>query len=487
MDRTFLIYFGLLALICLIAMRRPAAAVGAYLCTFGLEQWAQSQSGYFFVHASLTNLSTGCVLLFALAMQQVRGTPMFSGGMSATLWVLLTLLAWTAASLMWTIYDDALTRFKIYALPVVAYVFLVPLLIKNPRDLRSALLVLMVVGGAVLMLLVTTSTWESRHIILKQGAAIGSVIGNRGNPLATASMAGYVAIAALLLNFRGAGKFWLLLRWPLIALTLIVAFKSGSRGQLFAMVAAAIMFLPLSRRIKNLPGFVGICLGVGIMLMLATWAFDNYSSGDNRWDVENMMSTWQTSRGGTSTIVLQEWAAGGPLVWLIGLGHAGSFATEIAYYPHLVMVETLAELGFVGFALLWVFVIVTYLSYFKLHKAVRDDPVIRGTCAAAAAIFMFEIILSFKQGTLLSNGIAFSFAIILANLYRWSRTPEAAAELQSAAVSSGPTTNAAATAFAAPNFDSGGQPSFEPRAERKPRRRVEPIFLGDQRPTQAGF
>ena len=81
-----------------------------------------------------------------------------------------------------------------------------PLLIRTPGELKSALLVTMAVGGLILLMLVLDPRWDSRSVVLTQGAQVGSIVGNRGNPLATASLAGYVGVCALLLNFRGAGR-----------------------------------------------------------------------------------------------------------------------------------------------------------------------------------------------------------------------------------------------------------------------------------------
>src|SRR5690606_12790721 len=214
---------------------------------------------------------------------------------------------------------------------------------------------------------------------------------DRGNPLAVASLAGWLSIIALLINPRGLGKIWVLGRWPLVLLGLVIAFKSGSRGQLFAMVAAGLIFLPMSRRIRNIGGFLAMAFGVALMLGLATWAFDTFTADSGkRWDVDNMVSTWTGSRLDTTMQLLNFWLDAGPIAWIIGIGTSGSSRPDIVgFCPHRVRGETLGELGLVGCTRLWLFVIVAFITILKRYRAVAGDPERRGLLAALAAMVLF--------------------------------------------------------------------------------------------------
>ncbi len=416
---TFAIYFGMLGLVCLLVLRRPSVALGAFLCTYGLEQWAQSRDSFFFVNAALTNVATASVLIWALVVRRFRVQGGLGGGFSSVFWIIAALFLWSIVSLLWTPdRPEAIAIWRSRLPYIAATVLLMPLVARDMDDLKAGFQMTLLLGAAVLLLLTFDSAWTGRHIQLRQGAAIGSIVSDRGNPLATASLAGWVGLIALLMNFRGAGRFWQMARWPLVLLGLIVAFRAGSRGQLFAMVAAGIMFLPFSRRIRNIWGFVGTAAGVVLTLTLATWAFDIYAFGAaTRWNTDNMINTWRASRFETSRVVLEEWFDAGPIYWVIGLGTSASYDI-IGFYPHLVMAEVLAEHGLIGFVLLWLVVIYGYKAYAKIHAAFRDDPVARGTAAALAALFMFEIILSFKQGSMLGSVFAFGFAVLLGRLGR---------------------------------------------------------------------
>ena len=421
-STTMLIYAGLLAVVVLLVVRRPAVALGAFMCTYGLEQWAQSRDSWFYVNSSFTNIATVCVLLWALLVRRFQGVPILAGGVPRVFWMILGLYAWAVFSLAWTIApESAFANFRDAAPYLIAGIAILPLLVRDRWHLQSGFYMTLLLGSVVLLLLTFDSQWVGRHVVLKQGVAIGSIKGKGGNPLATASLAGWVGLIALQMNFRGAARFWQLARWPILALALMVTFRSGSRGQLFAMCTAGIVFLPFSRRVKNIWSFLSIALGVMLLLVLATWAFDQFAETDsNRWDLGNMARTWEGSRLNTSLIVVGEWAEGGPLTWLIGLGTSGSYVL-IGFYPHLVMAEVLAELGLIGFTLLWVITIYTFVNYAKLHAIVKLDPIARGLAAAVASIFLFEVILSFKQGAFLGSEWPFGFAVILGQLYEAER------------------------------------------------------------------
>lgn len=411
---TFAIYFGMLLLVAVVVLRRPSVALGAFICTYGLEQWAQSRDSFFFVNAALTNILTTLVLVWALVVRQFKGESVFAGGFPKVFWVIAALFAWSAFSLFWTLNPPAAVPIWMSRLPyILATILIMPLLVRDLDDLKAAFQMTMLLGGVVLLLLMFDSAWVERQVVLRQGAAIGSVISDRGSPLSTAALAGWVALIALLMNHRGAGRFWQLVRWPLILLGLTVAFRSGSRGQLFAMVIAGVMFLPFSRRTRNIGGFIGAAVGVVLILTLATLAFDWYAyNASTRWNPDKLIESWRTGRFEPSMIMMSEWVEGGPITWVIGLGTSASYEV-VGFYPHLVMAEVLAELGVIGFVLLWGVVIVAYTAYARLHRVVKDDPVARGLAAALAALFMFEVILSFKQGSMLGAVFAFGFAVVL--------------------------------------------------------------------------
>ena len=418
MDTTLLIYSGILGFVVLAILRRPAVALGAFMCTYGLEQWAQSKSGFFYENMALTNYVTTAVLIWALLVRQVKGIEA-RPAVPPVLVAVVALFAWSLVTAGWSIAPGrGLGIWKDKAPYLLATVGLMPLVVAGFRDLRAGILMTATLGTLLLLMLLLDTNWQGRQVVLNQGSAIGSIKSDKGNPLAIASLAGWISIIALLANFRGIGRLWVWARYPVVVLGLIVAIKSGSRGQLFALVAAGLLFLPMSRRIKNIPGFVGTAATAVVMLMAATFVFDAMvGEGSQRWNLAAMQSTWTGSRLGTAGILLAAWYDAGPAHWLVGLGTSASFDPQLLDgYPHLVMFEVLGELGLIGFVLLWAVTILAFKATRDLYRHARHDDEARGLVAIAGALFLFEVILSFKQGSMLGSPFAFGFAVLLGRL-----------------------------------------------------------------------
>jgi hypothetical protein len=417
MDTTILIYFGVLGTIALLALKAPAAAVGAYICTYGLEQWAQSQSNFFYTNNRLTNFVTIGVMLFALAVRQVRGVNLFAGGMPRSFWIFIALMCWAVLSCMWTVIGPS-GGFGVIV-GNAPYLFtaavIMPLLIRDSGELRTALVTTMLLGGGIVVMLLLTATWTGRSIQFGS-AGYGSIRGASGNPLAIASLGGWVALIALLCNFQGVGKLIQYARYPLVGLGIAMTIQASSRGQLFALLVAAIAFLPLSRGLKSVRGVFVAGVGVLTILGLAYLLFDLLvGEGNTRWDPQEMMNTFRASRLEMAWILISAWIDEGPLAWVIGLGTSASFDNDILFgsYPHVVAAEVLGELGFIGFALFSGFVLAVLLNSAKLARVFGESPAARGAAAAAGSLFLYEFILSFKQGSLLGSPFLFGFGIIV--------------------------------------------------------------------------
>ena len=116
-------------------------------------------------------------------------------------------------------------------------------------------------------------------------------------------------------------------------------------------------------------------------------------------------------------VVLREWASGSPFTWIFGLGSSASFSdTLLGGYPHLVAAEALAELGVIGFSLLMTIWVLTAKNLWKLGRRLAEFPEERGLVAVLGALFLFELVLTFKQGSLLGNYFSFGFAMMIGRL-----------------------------------------------------------------------
>ena len=210
---TFGIYFGVFAVIALTVLRRPAVAMGGMMCMFGLEQWAQSRSSFFFIHQELTNVLMASMLLWGVLARPIKGLPVLRPFPKVAWWV-IGLYAFAALSMFWVPeFSLSLKQFKA-ALPyLLAVGCLMPLVVGDLADLRAGLLMALAVGTPILAMLFFDTRWVGRTVVFDEGAAFGSIRGNTGNPLAVASLAGWVAVTAALMNFRGAARALQVVRW----------------------------------------------------------------------------------------------------------------------------------------------------------------------------------------------------------------------------------------------------------------------------------
>ena len=107
------------------------------------------------------------------------------------------------------------------------------------------------------------------------------------NALAFAQMAGYVTIAAVLLNHPKVG-FGVLLKGVAIASSVILVVKSGTRGQFVLMAALPIVFLPMSRPLGS---YENVCVGCVLVICLAAasiFAYDSFTHQDERWSSDRV-------------------------------------------------------------------------------------------------------------------------------------------------------------------------------------------------------
>lgn len=416
-----LIYFGTFAIIIIAMFRWPAIAVGALLCTYGLEQWAQSQSSFFFVNQILTNVMTAGIVCLALALRVTKGkSPLFP--ITREYWVTCGIYLLAFMSVAWSINpEESWVQFGKYFKTGFIFALLMPLAISDKDDLKATLYCVLTLGSAICLMLLLTANWQDRVIVLAEGVSIGAKGMERGNPLAIATMGGQVALVALLMNFKGTARFWQALRWVIVGIGFALTVKSGSRGQTFAFAIAAFTFLAYSRRFKSFSQFLGIVVTSVIFGAILLFVFEKLTSNaapgmkvEDRWSWTAFREAYEGGRVQTSVILLKRWLSEGPIRWVIGLGSSASFDKSLLeFYCHVVFVEVLAELGIVGWVLLWLFPIHAFQNLKELWTYVKEDPEERGMVAAIGAIFFFEVILSFKQGSLLGSAPAFGLACVL--------------------------------------------------------------------------
>jgi O-antigen ligase len=100
---------------------------------------------------------------------------------------------------------------------------------------------------------------------------------------------------------------------------------------------------------------------------------------------------------------------------IFGLGNSSAFPI-LGIYPHIAGLEVLAEEGFVG-ALMYL-AIIYFAARSVLRIAGRPDlsDFRRNALGVLTGLFVFELVLTQKQGSLLSSFYVWAYAITLARL-----------------------------------------------------------------------
>lgn len=388
----------------------PAVALAGVLCMFGLEQWGQATTTFFAQHHTATNYFIGGILVLALMVQGAKKGFSLLAGYPTVGWLILALFLYAFASAQWAPRSDISLDLWASRWPYVATVIVLsPLLITQSRDLRAANIGLLVVGGLLTILLLFFVQWEYRRVVMGH---------DLGNPLAVSTMAGMVVLIAVLADPWPESRLWVPIKWALVALCLALVVRSGSRGQLLATIFISIACWPISRRLVNLKQFVILGLVVVFLGAATNWAIQEYSSQQSysaygsRWSEQSAQE--DVSGRLNNAMILVRLAYESPVTVLIGLGNSASYDPRIlGIYPHFVPLEVLAEEGLIGFGLYLTILFCSMRSCLCCFRSIANEPRERLLLGGLMGIYMFTLLLSFKQGSLLGNAEFFMFSIIL--------------------------------------------------------------------------
>ncbi len=405
------IYIALLLSLLLGTLYRPAIGLASLACIQVLDFWGQLSSPWLAENGTFTNLYVVGLIAIGL-LRAHQSTRVKRDGIQ---WVqLLVICLWIEAgiSLYWSpAFKQGVGEWGKYWPYMMLHASLVPLLFRRPIDLQHGLSAVLVLGAILAFLVDAFVRWDQRFIV-----SFYNPNEKFWNALAFAQLAGYVTIAAVLLNHRKSW-FWRVLKGVAIASSVILVVKSGTRGQFVLMATLPIAFLPMSRPLGSMKTYVSGLLLVACLAAASIFAYDSFIDQDERWSSGRFQSDGEL-RLIMANKLLHEWlnaSNGDPTVLLLGLGNSASFSQRInGFYPHMVVPEILGEEGLLGLGL---FCSVVWMSIYTMRRGYRlsiGDPVQRGILATLAASFTFAFILSFKQGSLVGySAELFSFAILI--------------------------------------------------------------------------
>lgn len=406
-----IIYFGVVALLLVGSIWKPAFSLGAILCMFALEQWGAAKIGVIATHSSLSNYVSFAIVAFGLSIKVYRGHRLRI--LNGPIHILVALLfAYSAATVLWTpALAVAIEEWRAQLPYVLLTVVVVPLLVQNADDASDGLSGTLAAGAILTLCLTFLVDWGYRSIVSDIGAGTAIRL-----PLAIAQLGAYMFVLAVMF-MRWRGLSWLL-AIGLLAVSVLLVIKTGSRGQLIAMVATSLLLAPMSRGKSLLHSYMPVLIFAGLSMAALWYAAPGLLSPmeDDRFAASRAVEDYE-GRLDSARALFDAYLSSGILGLLFGLGSSASFSPEVVgFYPHIVPIEILCELGIVGASLflgVLGLTIRSVLRYMRTLAVVDSDGGGRRVVASLAALFICELLLSMKEGSLLRDPNLLLFPILI--------------------------------------------------------------------------
>jgi hypothetical protein len=400
---------GLFGLFAAGTLRRAAVAFAAVLCLYGLKQWGQASSMFFAQHRTYANFAVATLAVVGLWRRSFESG---SARSMNTVWILvIALYLYSMLTLVWTPgLDAALEQWRQQVPYVLTVAVIAPLLIGSSSDMRIACEWAAVLGGALCTFALVSGHWGNRGLLV-----IGDLYEQETNPLAIASLGGTVALIAIVSAVSSTAWSKKVLFSMLIPVGLAVVLRSGSRGQLVAVLGALVVGLPLATRKRSVVSWCVAAVAATAVLVLTVWLFKQLGVDSDRWTTAQSSEAAE-GRMGMATTLLGT-ALESPLTFFAGLGNSSSFH-YIGFYSHIAPLEVLAEEGLVGFILYASILVLAFKGILLMARTARmhDDQQSRFSAAALGSLFIFEWLLTFKQGSLLSSVYVMAYAALAGRL-----------------------------------------------------------------------
>ena len=393
------------------ALGRPGIAAALAWSMIALESVLQQSNQFLVSNSSFVNFFIAGLVGITIGWGIIRGKYR-KLRISKQLWLYLLLISYCAISYFWSQSPtDTYDQIKLQLPYIITFCLLAPMCLINAKQLNTAITVL-IYFGILIVIAINLSTIGMRGIVIDsvQGKAV------EANPLAAASFSAYVGFASL---FSIWGKklwnFNSLLKLCFVGFCVTAMYSSGSRGQVIAFAGISAIFLPLIAGVAAKRSTILAIVAIGIATF-AVVIFVEQTELTTRWQYHKMLED-QLGRFDMLKEVMRHWISAGPTAWIFGIGSSSSFK-YLGIYPHIVLGEALVEEGIVGVALLLAIISITVRQAFRLMSTPNLPSEVRVNIGIIFAIFTFNLLLSFKQGSLLgSASTVFCFALIIGWLH----------------------------------------------------------------------
>lgn len=389
------IVFGCILLVLAVAAQRPAAILSLVFFQYGIDQLLGASIPQIAARPWLPQVFVAGLVGMALITVIGRDRRLTGPGPWAVTTLVTMFLGFFCLSFLWSPYAEVTPFLRSMAPYWVLMVFLAPLLIREPEDLRTAFWCMVIIGPLIIVaiLINPNATIVSGRIRLDSLTAGEEA----SNPLALADLGAMLFMAAVLLNLSGVGKVLAWGRYAAAAAGLVLVGLT-SRGELAAATIAVVLMIPLSRRIADVRRFFSGAFSIamlGGMMYLVLKAMAGTGSME-RWSgdsVEDGIGTRFEMAGD----LLGAYAES-PGFWLIGVGANHSYLIS-GNYPHNHIAQALGETGLVGI-ILWFGVLFTVFWHaWRSWPLVRDDAGLRGAWCVVGAFCAYFVAVGMKKSS----------------------------------------------------------------------------------------
>jgi hypothetical protein len=403
----------------LVAIVRPWLAFVLIVCFPVIEQALQGYFPVMITHLTLFNYLIAGIVAVSLLVRFASNPGMLAGALNPVSKTIVLLLALSWISLFWTPELEnglmlTVNRFQYTLL----YIIMAPLLITSLDDFRRLRLPLIALGCLALVGILfgpKTMFYGTRLMIQYSTTEVA-------NANALGELGALILVFAVLTTQAGVGR--LVVPFQAIAgiFGMGMGLLSGARGQVLAGGLIAFLFFPVSRKVKNNYGYLGLGLGAAFVVLLIYISVQFFITSDNleRWSLNSLTDGFEL-RFLIVSEAMKPWITS-PLSWFFGRG-AGAFITAglVDTYPHNYIIEALTEMGLVGLFLYLMILFFTIKSAVGLFSLYRDDSEMRSAVALLCAVAVFFFLISLKQGTVHDPGTVFLWYLVIARVYWYER------------------------------------------------------------------
>lgn len=434
-------FLAAFATCCIVCVFRPPLAFALVVLMFPIEQVVQAHAPRLISSAlgiQAVNYGIGLTAALAAAKVVLTRPAGVSRWMNTATVCAIAMLVWAAISLLWSPGREEGLEVVAGNWPyLVLLVIIAPLLLADVEDLRVSVQALLVLGMVLCAVVVMSPEFTSKYGRL--GFTIAS--GVRSNPLAIGELGGVVLLVAATIRGTTLLGFPLLpLRIAAALLGVLVAIKSGSRGQLIFAVIVTIMCVPVATPIRNVGAFISSAIIIGVTLLVVDFVISSQlqTFEAQRFSGEAVLYGDSSAFGRVRnvTALAGEWIRN-PVAIAAGLGYnAFSAMPEAAGQPysHVMFADALFELGIPGLALLVAGLAASVIASANLWRVHASDPdrTIRASVAVLVGLLAYQVLLVNKQGAIWGVPMFFTFEAVLTRLWLRERDGQELAESEHA-------------------------------------------------------